>query len=89
MKSETAEPKSIISSGSVEPSRLDGATNLGGRYMTSNPHLEALRGKHRELDKKVQQVEKHPGSSDAEIGQLKREKLHLKEQIAAYEAESA
>ena len=57
--------------------------------MTSNPHLEALRGKHRELDKKVQQVEKHPGSSDAEIGQLKREKLHLKERIAAYETESA
>lgn len=56
--------------------------------MASNPHLDALRSKHRELDKKVQRIEKHPGSSDAEIAQLKRDKLHLKEQIAAYEAES-
>jgi hypothetical protein len=54
--------------------------------MKSNPHLDALRSKHRELDEKVQRVEKHPGSSDAEITQLKREKLQLKEQIAAYEA---
>jgi hypothetical protein len=57
--------------------------------MTSNPHLDALRGKHRELDREVRQVEKHPGSSDAEIAQLKRKKLHLKEQIAAYEVDSA
>jgi len=63
--------------------------NLGGGDIMSNPHLDALRSKHRELDEKVQQVEKHPGSSDSEITKLKRQKLHLKEQIAAYETERA
>jgi hypothetical protein len=57
--------------------------------MTDNPHLDALRIKHRELDEKIQKIENHPGSSDTEITQLKREKLLLKEQIAAYEAENA
>lgn len=57
--------------------------------MTRNPHLEALRVKHRKLDEKIQKVENHPGASDTEIAQLKREKLLLKEQISAYEADSA
>ncbi len=56
--------------------------------MTTNPHLDALRSKHRELDKMVQKEIQHPGSSDDEITQMKREKLRLKEQINSYETEA-
>jgi hypothetical protein len=42
---------------------------------------EELERKHRELDEHIRRLEAHHGN-ELEIRRLKREKLHLKEQIA-------
>lgn len=43
-------------------------------------HREVLIRKHRDLDKKIVDLEKHY-VSDATVHQLKKEKLHLREEI--------
>lgn len=49
--------------------------------MSMSSHLEELRKKHEVLSEKVEQVQRAPGSSDAEITDLKKQKLLLKEEI--------
>ena len=53
--------------------------------MSANSHLQELRRKHENLEKKVEQAQRSPGSSDFEIGTLKKQKLRLKEEIERVE----
>jgi hypothetical protein len=50
--------------------------------MALNGHLAELGEKHRLLERKIQEAMTSPGSSDAEIRQLKQEKLRIKDEIA-------
>jgi hypothetical protein len=49
--------------------------------MSLSSHVEELKKKHRTLSDKVEQVQRAPGSSTAEIATLKKQKLRLKEEI--------
>lgn len=49
--------------------------------MSTTSHIEALRAKHATLSKQVEAAQRAPGSSNTEISRMKKEKLHLKEEI--------
>ncbi|NAZ37642.1 YdcH family protein [Rubellimicrobium sp. CFH 75288] len=49
--------------------------------MSLETHLEELRRKHEALSQAVEAAQKRPGSDDLEIARLKKQKLHLKEEI--------
>ena len=49
--------------------------------MSVSTHLDQLRQKHEALKAKIKEEQRHPGASDLEITALKREKLHVKEEI--------
>ncbi|PIE15428.1 MAG: DUF465 domain-containing protein [Rhodobacterales bacterium] len=49
--------------------------------MSMSSHLEELRKKHKELSDLVEQEQRRPGSDDLVIADLKKQKLHLKEEI--------
>lgn len=49
--------------------------------MTLSSHLDELRRKHQTLSTKIEQEQRHPSADDLELRDLKRKKLHLKEQI--------
>lgn len=48
---------------------------------TSTAHLEALQARHSALANKIEIEQARPGASDWLIKSLKRQKLHLKQQI--------
>ncbi len=48
---------------------------------TNSARLEALNARHIALSNKIEQEQSRPGSSDYILRALKRQKLHLKEQI--------
>ena len=50
--------------------------------MATEPSIQQLEEKHQELEDKLENLMAHPGATDAEIAETKREKLHLKDQIA-------
>jgi uncharacterized protein YdcH (DUF465 family) len=52
------------------------------KFKTSDHHFSRLFDKHNELDQKIKNMEAHiaPGSHE-EIETLKKEKLHLKDQL--------
>lgn len=52
-------------------------------------HLEELRRQHRELDERISNEERQPGSDDLAIRKLKVEKLRIKEQIEEAERSAA
>jgi hypothetical protein len=49
--------------------------------MTMSSHLEELRKKHQTLSDAVDAAIRSPSSDDLEISRLKKQKLHLKEEI--------
>lgn len=49
--------------------------------MSLSSHLDELKKKHETLSDKVETVQRMPGTSDAEITELKKQKLRLKEEI--------
>lgn len=49
--------------------------------MNVSSHLDQLRMKHEALDVQIRDHERRPGADSLEITALKREKLHLKEEI--------
>ena len=49
--------------------------------MSATSHLDHLRQKHQALKLKIQEEQRHPSADDLELTALKREKLHLKEEI--------
>jgi len=49
--------------------------------MSMSAHLAELTEKHRFLERKIEEELARPGSDEAEIRRLKREKLKLKDEI--------
>lgn len=49
--------------------------------MNLNAHLQELKKKHQTLSDAVEAAQRSPGTDDLEISRMKKEKLHLKEQI--------
>ncbi|MFQ8429783.1 YdcH family protein [Amaricoccus sp. W119] len=57
--------------------------------MSLSSHLTELRKKHQALSDVIETEQRHPGSDDLSIKQLKLRKLHLKEEIQRLEAAQA
>ena len=49
--------------------------------MSVESHLDHLRQKHQGLEAKIREEERRPGADSVHIRALKREKLHIKEEI--------
>ena len=49
--------------------------------MSLDAHIEELAEKHRDLDRRIEKEETHPGSDDISIHELKKEKLRIKDEI--------
>lgn len=57
--------------------------------MSVQARIESLHREHDRLDGLIAQEFQHPGISDLELAHLKREKLKLKDEIAALEGKLA
>ena len=57
--------------------------------MSLQAHLGELHAKHKALEAELADAINHPASSDAEIAQLKRKKLKLKDEITRLEHQYA
>ncbi|MEQ8320630.1 MAG: DUF465 domain-containing protein [Rhodospirillales bacterium] len=49
--------------------------------MSLNGRISELASKHRQLDEKISQTQKHPAADQLELKDLKRQKLKIKEQL--------
>ncbi|MCL5777601.1 DUF465 domain-containing protein [Limibaculum sp. FT325] len=49
--------------------------------MSLTSHLDQLRQKHQALEKMIEDEQRRPGSDPLTIASLKRQKLHLKDEI--------
>jgi hypothetical protein len=49
--------------------------------MSVSSHVEELKKKHLSLSQRVEEAQRAPGTSDAEIAEMKKQKLRLKEEI--------
>lgn len=54
--------------------------------MSTEAHVAELRKKHENLSQQVEVAQRSPGTSDAEIATLKKQKLQLKEEITRLES---
>lgn len=54
--------------------------------MSLTSHLEELKKKHASLSDAVEMAQRSPGVDDLEIAKLKKQKLHLKEEISRLSA---
>ena len=54
--------------------------------MSGENSIESLREQHRSLDAELEEESHRPAPDSARITELKREKLRIKDQIAAMEA---
>jgi hypothetical protein len=57
--------------------------------MSVQAHLGELHAKHKALEAELAEAINHPASSDAEIAELKRKKLKLKDEITRFEHQNA
>ena len=55
--------------------------------MSVQAHLGELAAKHRALEAELEDVLSHPASSDAEIAELKRKKLRIKDEMSKLEVQ--
>ena len=53
--------------------------------MSLSSHVEELKKKHHDLSEQVEQIQRAPGTSDAQIAELKKQKLKIKEEISRLE----
>jgi hypothetical protein len=56
--------------------------------MTNQARLAELERRHRALEKQVAEILKHKSADDLEIVELKRQKLHLKDEIERLQHEN-
>lgn len=49
--------------------------------MSLSSHLQELQKKHDTLSKQVESAQRSPGSDDLVVGEMKKQKLRLKEEI--------
>jgi len=57
--------------------------------MSLQAHLGELNAKHKALEAELADAINHPASSDAEIAELKRKKLKIKDEITRLEHQHA
>jgi hypothetical protein len=57
--------------------------------MSLQAHLGELHAKHKALEAELAEAINHPASSDAEIAELKRKKLKIKDEISRLEHQHA
>jgi hypothetical protein len=55
--------------------------------MSLQAHLSELISKHRALEKELAEAVAHPASTDAELADIKRRKLKIKDEITKLEAQ--
>lgn len=55
--------------------------------MSVSTHLDSLRSKHEALESKIREEQSRPGSDSLKVTSLKRQKLHLKEEIEKLSAQ--
>jgi len=53
--------------------------------MSLSSHLQELQKKHDSLSKQVEQAQRSPGTNDLDIGEMKKQKLRLKEEIEKFQ----
>ncbi|SMY06854.1 YdcH family protein [Flavimaricola marinus] len=49
--------------------------------MSVTSHIEELKKKHQTLSEAVEVAQRNPGTNDLEIAKMKKQKLHIKEEI--------
>ncbi len=49
--------------------------------MNLSSHIAHLRQKHETLERKIEEENRRPAADDLEVAALKRQKLHIKEEI--------
>lgn len=54
--------------------------------MSLSSHLQELKKKHQTLSDNVEMMQRSPATDDLEIARLKKQKLHLKEEISRLSA---
>ena len=54
--------------------------------MSLESHLAKLQQKHGEIERRLDEMAHHPSADDLEIADLKRRKLHLKDEISKIQA---
>lgn len=57
--------------------------------MSIQAHLEDLEQQHAALKSVIEQAKQHPSVDDLELAELKRRKLHLKDEITRLKSTSA
>jgi len=57
--------------------------------MSIQTHLAELERKHRALEDEIAEALAHPSTDDLKIAELKRRKLHVKDQLARLRQEAA
>ena len=55
--------------------------------MSLQAHLSELAAKHKALEEELAEAMAHPASSDAEIAELKRKKLKIKDEMTRLESQ--
>ena len=50
--------------------------------MSLSSHVQELKKKHETLSHSVEELQRSPATDDLEIAKLKKQKLHIKEQIS-------
>ena len=56
--------------------------------MATSTHLAELEQRHRMLEDEIADALQHPSTDDCKLAELKRRKLHVKDQIARIQHES-
>ena len=54
--------------------------------MTLSSHLQELKKKHQNLSDAVEAAQRSPATDDLEVAKLKKQKLHIKEEISRLSA---
>jgi hypothetical protein len=57
--------------------------------MSVQAHLGELAAKHKALEAELQDAMSHPASTDAEIAELKRKKLRIKDEMTKLQVQMA
>ncbi|WP_395690046.1 YdcH family protein [Aestuariivirga sp.] len=57
--------------------------------MSLQAHLNELQSRHKALEAQLSDAMNHPASTDAEIAELKRKKLRLKDEISRLQHDHA
>ena len=49
--------------------------------MTATPHLDQIERKYQSLKDRIEEARQHPSVDNLELTELKRQKLHLKDEL--------